>query len=339
MQLVLEDLDLLLNYQRVLILGVIYNNPIMIGTDMAKKDQKFYPVNRDLLFRENQQTAGFAICDVAKGLSGTNRRLYRQNRVYRVKVDSVGASKTFNPIDVYVLKDSFMLQRGYALAMEEWNKSFDEAREVTKEANVGRWRDFRIDLRPYTTDIEANPQMLRNFGGKALSSDVVIDEWSKSFSWTTAGSSRDFALFEDSNTFGIIHEYDKKGLVQSSPSTASTEAAYVDLTADLDNDEVFNLQVDGNQPPYDADSSSPTNFLRYVGTIYADPDNANKSSTGYFDAPLGAVYIVGEGSTVPSIYRADSVNDRPELFSVTVQKGDYKGVAAHEYVEAKKLGA
>jgi hypothetical protein len=311
----------------------------MIGTIMAKKDQKYYPVNRDLLFRENQQTAGFAICDVAKGLSGTNRRLYRQNRVYRVKVDSVGASKTFNPIDVYVLKDTFMLQRGYALAMEEWNKSFDEAREVTKEANVGRWRDFRIDLRPSIFDIEANPQMLRNFGAKALSSDVVIDEWLKAFSWTTAGASRDFALFEDSNTYGIIHEYDKKGLVQSSPSTSSTEAAYVDLTADLDNNEVVNLQVNGNAPPYDADSSSPANFLRYVGTIYADADNANKSSTGYFDAPLGVVYIVGEGSTVPSIYREDSVNDRPELFSVTVQKGDYKGVAAHEYVEAKKLGA
>jgi len=339
MQLVLEDLDLLLNYQRVLILWVIYNNPVMIGTIMAKKDQKYYPVNRDLLFRENQQTAGFAICDVAKGLSGTNRRLYRQNRVYRVKVDSVGASKTFNPIDVYVLKDTFMLQRGYSLAMAEWNKSYEEAKEVTSDRSVARWRDFRVDLRPWSTDIEALPQVLKNFGAKALSTEVIIDEWSRSFSYTTAGSARDFALFEDANTYGIIQEFDKKGKVSSSPNAASTEAAYVDLTADLVDSEVSNLQLDGNQPPYDADSSMPLHFLRYVGTVYADADNANKSSTGYFDAPLGAVFIVGEGSTVPSIYREDSVNDRPDLFSVTVQKGDYKGVAAHEYVDAKSLGA
>jgi len=307
---------------------------------MAKKDQKYYPVNRDLLFRENQQTAGLVICDVAKGLSGTNRRLYRQNRVYRCKVDALGPSDTFRAIDVYVLKDSFMLQQGYSLAMQEWNKSFAEARDVTKEANIGRWRDFRIDLRPSIFDIEANPQMLRNSANKALASDVVIDEWLKSVSWTTAGSSRDFALFEDANTYGIIHEYDKKGLVQGSPTTASTEAAYVDLTADLDNNEVVNLQVNGNLPPYDADSSSPEHFLRYVGTVYADADNANKSSTGYFDAPLGVVYISGDGSPIPSVFLESApTGDNPRLINIEVQKGDYKGVAAHEYVEAKKLGA
>jgi len=339
MHLVLEDLDLLLNYQRVLILGVIYNNPVMIGTFMAKKDQKYYPVNRDLLFEENQQTAGFAICNVAKGLSGTNRRLYRQNRVYRVKVDAVGPSDTFAPIDVYVLKDTFMLQRGYALAMEEWNKSFDEAEEVTRKSSIGRWRDFRIDLRPWTTDTEALPQVLKNSGGKALSTPVIIDEWYNASSYTTAGAHRDFALFEDTDTFGIIQEFDKKGKVQTSPQTTTTEAAYVDLTADLDNAEVLDLQASGRQPPYDADSSMPRYFLRYVGTVYADSGNANKSSTGFFEAPLGAVYIVGEGSTVPSIYREADSTRNTDLFSITVQKGDYKGVAAHEYVDAKSLGA
>ncbi len=337
MQLVLEDLDLLLNYQRVLILGVIYNNPIMIGTDMAKKDQKFYPVDRDLLFKEISGT-GMMVCEVNKALSGANRRLYRQNRVYRVKVNSVGDSATFNAVDVYVLRDTFMLQRGYSLAMEEWNKSYEEADEVTREASIARWRDFRIDVKPYSTDTLQTPVVLRPFGQKALTETTIVDEWNNSISYTTAGSSRDFGLFEDSNTYGIIHEFDKKGKVSQSPALATSEAAYVDLTADLTDAEVANLQTDGNLPPYDADSSMPTSFLRYVGTINAGT-TPGKSTTGYFDAPLGAVYLVGQASKVTSIYKEDDTTKQQAIFSLTVQKGDYKGVAAHEYVEAKKLGA
>lgn len=338
MQLVLEDLDLILNYQRVFILGVIYNNPIMIGSIMAKKDQRFYPADRELLFKEVSGT-GMNVLEVNKALSGANRRLYRQNRVYRVKVDAVGPSDTFTPIDVYVLRDTFMLQQGYSLAMEEWNKSYEEAEEVTRKASIARWRDFRVDVKPYSTDTLQVPVVLRPFGQKALADATIIDEWNNSLSYTTAGASRDFGLFEDSNTYGIIHEFDKKGKVSQSPALATTEAAYVDLTADLVDAEVSNLQVDGNLPPYDADSSMPASFLRYVGTLYADTDNANKASTGFFDAPLGAVYLVGSGSEVQSIYQAADTSRRESLFKLTVQGGDYKGVAAHEYVQAKKLGA
>jgi hypothetical protein len=337
MQLVLEDLDLLLNYQRVFILGVIYNNPIMIGTDMAKKDQRFYPVDRDLLFKETAGT-GFAVCEVNKALSGANRRLYRQNRVYRVKVNSVGDSATFNSVDVYVLRDTFMLQRGYSLAMEEWNKSYEEADEVTREASKARWRDFRIDIKPYTTDTIQTPVVLRPFGQKALTDTTIIDEWNNAQSYTTAGASRDFGLFEDSNTYGIIHEFDKKGKVSSSPNVVTSEAAYVDLTADLVDDEVYNLQQSGNNPPYDADTSMPASFLRYVGTINAGT-SPGKLTTGYFDAPLGAVYLVGQASKVTSVYQESDTSKQQAIFSLTVQQGDYKGVAAHEYVEAKKLGA
>ncbi len=305
---------------------------------MAKKDHRFYPVDRDLLFR-NVAGTGFSVCEVNKALSGANRRLYRQNRVYRVKVDQVGTSDAFNKVDVYVLRDTFMLQRGYSLAMEEWNKSYEDAEEVTREASKARWRDFRIDVKPYTTDTLQLPVVLAPFGQKALTTATIIDEWQNSISYTTAGASRDFGLFEDSNTYGIIHEFDKKGNVTPNPIVATTEAAYVDLTADLVDEEVVNLQASGNYPPYDADSSMPHAFLRYVGTIYNDTDNANKASTGFFDAPLGAVYLVGTGSKVDSIFMDTDNTRQDDIFKITVQQGDYKGVAAHEYVEAKKLGA
>jgi hypothetical protein len=309
----------------------------MIGTDMAKKDQKFYPVDRDLLFKETSGS-GFSVCEVNKALSGANRRLYRQNRVYRVKVNAVGDSGTFNPVDVYVLRDTFMLQRGYSLAMEEWNKSYEEADEVTREASKARWRDFRIGVKPFGTDTLQIPVVLRPFGAKALADSTILDEWTESRSYTTDGSSRAFGLFENSNTYGIIHEFDKKGNVTPNPIAATSEAAYVDLTADLVDAEVTNLQTDGNYPPYDADGSMPTAFLRYVGTINTGT-SPGKSTTGYFDAPLGAVYLVGQASKTSSIYQSSDVNKQQAIFSLTVQQGDYKGVAAHEYVEAKKLGA
>lgn len=301
---------------------------------MAKKDQKYYPVSTEIMF-EQQLGSGLQICEINKGLSGINRRLYRQNRVYRVKVDLIGDQP--NKVDVFRLKNSFMLHQGYKLAMEEWNKSYAEADEVTRDASIGRWRDFRIDTTAFLGDSILNPLSLGAAGPKVLAGPVTIDEWQNSLSYTTAGSSRDFGLREDTNTYGILQEWDKKGNVSPSPGTATAEAAYVDLTADLVDAEVANLQTDGNLPPYDADSSAPDSVLEYVGTIYTDSNGNGKMSTGYFDAPLGAIYLGGNGSTVDTIYKFATPADNAVMFKVVAQKGDYKGVAAHEYVDVKSL--
>lgn len=306
----------------------------MIGSFMAKKDQKYYPVSTEIMF-EQQAGTGLQICEINKGLSGINRRLYRQNRVYRVKVDLIGDQP--NKVDVFRLKNTFMLHQGYKLAMEEWNKSYENAEDVTRDASIGRWRDFRVDTTAFPGDSILNPLNLGAAGPKVLAGPVTIDEWNNALSFTTAGSSRDFGLREDSNTYGIIHEWDKKGNVAASPSSATAEAAYVDLTADLVDAEVINLQTAGNLPPYDADSSAPDSVLEYVGTIYTDSNGNGKMSTGYFDAPLGAIYLSGVGSQVDNIYQFASVNDPAVMFKVVAQKGDYKGVAAHEYVDVKSL--
>lgn len=301
---------------------------------MAKKDQKYYPVSTEIMF-EQQSGTGLQICEINKGLSGINRRLYRQNRVYRVKLDLIGDQP--NKVDVFRLKNTFMLHQGYKLAMEEWNKSYDNAEEVTRKASIGRWRDFRIDTTAFLGDSILNPLNLGAAGPKVLAGPVTIDEWNNALSFTTAGNSRDFGLREDSNTYGILQEWDKKGNVAESPSSATNEAAYVDLTADLVDAEVANLQTAGNLPPYDADSSAPDSVLEYVGTIYTDSNGNGKMSTGYFDAPLGAIYLSGVGSQVDNIYQFASTGDRANMFKVVVQKGDYKGVAAHEYVDVKSL--
>lgn len=311
----------------------------MIGSIMANKDQKFYPVQNELLFEASAGT-GLDICEVNKGLSGLNRRLYRQNRVYRCKVDYITGNTFGDSVDVYRLRNTFMLQRGYGLAMEEWNRSYEQADEVTREASIGRWRDFRVASTAFLGDTILNPLTLRAQGPKVLSDIIQIDEWNNAFSYTTAGSSRDFGLRTDTNTYGIIHEYDKRGNIASSPSSATVEAAYVDLTADLVDAEVENLQTSGNTPPYDADSSTPDSILEYVGTIYMNADGSgSKLSTGFFDAPLGMVYLAGGAQSANSIYKGTDTSTRTRMFKVVVQKGDYKGVAAHEFVDAMSLGA
>ena len=246
---------------------------------------------------------------------------------------------TSNAVDVYRLRNTFMLQRGYELAMEEWNASYTDAEEVVRDSNEGRWRDFRIDTTAFLGDTKLNPLTLKAQGPKVLADVVQIDAWAGAQSFTPDGFGRDFGLLADANTFGIIAEYDKQGKVQDSPTTNTIEAAYGVLKSDLSDNEVVNLQQFGNNPPYDADSSTPLSVLEYVGTIYVDSNGQGKLSTGYFDAPLGAVYLAGSGQKAASIYEAGDTSTRATMFKLSAQKGDYKGVAAHEFVDVSDMGA
>ena len=291
-----------------------------------------YPVVRKFLMTQ-QLSSGLQCIRVDRELSGQNRRLYRQSRVYRCKVDVVGDRA--QSVDVYKLRDSFMLHKGYARAMEEWNKSYETAEDVVKETAKARWRDFKISIKPFATDVFMASETISANGTGAAATATVVDEYGLSVAYTgTGGNSRDFGLFADSNTFDIIGEYNKEGNVQLQPSSATAEAAYEELQTDLHDAEVVNLQASGNAPPYDADNAGAGQILEYVGTIFIDPTNGiSKTSTGFFDAPLGAIYCMGTFGAVTSLSGV-SAN-----VSVEVQGGDYKGVKAHAYVDAKALGS
>lgn len=269
---------------------------------------------------------------VDRELSGQNRRLYRQSRVYRCKVDVVGDRA--QSVDVYKLRDSFMLHKGYARAMEEWNKSYVAADEVVKETARARWRDFKISIKPSTFDVFMKSETISSNGTGADATETVVDEYPLSLAYTESGGSKDFGLFADPSTFDIIAEYNKEGKVQAQPNAATSEAAYEELQTDLHDNEVSNLQNSGNLPPYDADNAGASQILEYVGTIFIDTTNGvSKTSTGYFDAPLGAIYCIGTFGAVTSLSNV-SAN-----VSVEVQGGDYKGVKAHPFVDAKALGS
>ena len=238
-------------------------------------------------------------------------------------------------VDVFRLRDTFMLQRGYQEAMKAWGESYDAAEEVVKDSSRARWRDFRIDIKPHVSDNEYPFRNLRSSGTGVSAQPLIIDEFATSLAYKPDGSSMDFGLKSDSSTFDIIAEYNKLGKVQSTPATATTEAAYEELQSDLNDNQVLNLQVSGNAPPYDADDAHVLDVLEYVGTIYINADGSAKSTTGYFDAPLGAVYVFNGTVPLPSVSGIDQ--GETNFIKTTVQLGDYKGVAAHEFVDVKKM--
>ena len=308
----------------------------MIGFTMA--NTKRFPAVRKFLMR-NEGFGALRVVRVDRELSGQNRRLYRQSRSYRVKVD-LPSHRENQRIDVYVLRDSFMLHKSYARAMMEWNKSYEDAKEVVKDTAKARWRDFRINTKLTASDNDIGSVTLSgntNNTTPVTATDVVVDEYGISLAYTgSSGASRDFGLFSDANTFDILAEYNKEGKVQNQPSAATTEAAYSELQTDLHDAEVGNLQIDGNSPPYDADNVGALQLLQYVGTIFVDANGTMKTSTGYFDAPLGAVYLTGNFLAPTSVAEGGLDNG---AVSIEVQAGDYKGVKAEPYVDAKALGS
>lgn len=312
----------------------------MIGVVMA--DRKHFPTVRKFLMA-TQVGSGTTCIRVDRELSGQNRRLYRQSRVYRTKVNLPGDRQGSTiALDVYKLRDSFMLQKGYGLAMKSWNDSYEAAEHVLKGDVQARWRDFRIDIRPFLGDVFLESYTLAANGTGVRATPVVVDEYANaSLAYDpTTGNSKDFGLRADSNTFDIIAEYNKEGKVQTEPSVATTEAAYEELKPNLIDDQVSRLQTEGNAPPYDADSTLPGEVLEYVGTIYRDSDGNEKNTTGFFDAPLGAVFVFGNvgGQFVDSIVLADG-NPAPVTCEIEVQAGDYKGVKAIPFVDAKAMGS
>ena len=296
---------------------------------------KTLPAVRKFLVPQTSGT-GLRVTRVARELSGQNRRLYRQSRVYRCKVNIPGGDK--GTLHVYKLRDSFMLQRAYGLAMQAWNESHEDAMAVVKKNVRARWRDFRIELKSHISDTLTDSVTLSGSGTGVTITPVVVDEYDLAFATQTDGTTRDFALRSDVNTYDIIAEYNKEGKVQDSPNTTTVEAAYEELQADLQNDDVLNIQASGNEPPYDGDSTLPGEILEYVGTLYNDASGRQKLTTGYFDAPLGAIFTVSEGFTIPQVKYADGTLAVFDC-EIEVQGGDYKGIKAHPFVDAKALGS
>ena len=71
-------------------------------------------------------------------LSASNHRLYRQGKVYTASV-TLADPINDQVVEVYRLRDTWSLQKAWALAKKTWQKNTSEERKLT---TAGRWHEF-----------------------------------------------------------------------------------------------------------------------------------------------------------------------------------------------------
>lgn len=293
----------------------------------TKGKRKRYPVQRHIEIA-GAHPANWNVLDIPKFLSESNHRLYRQARVYKAKVNLLESPVAVNgKTHVYVLRDTWMLQKAYQMAKDAYDKNMSEERAIVAKSNHARWQDFRIVTDPKSSGIN-HLQPVSRENGTLNANSMTAGEFDNSRVFKEDGTAMTFGLYGTSVRWSIVEEYDKTADVDSKPAN-TVSGSSINAYGDLDDDNVTaardDLQTRGNAPPYDPNSLDGDKLFRRVATLGVG-SQSHKLSTGIFEAPLGLVLIVCES--------ADTVAP----LELEVSTGDYKGVFGEKYIEDKKFG-
>lgn len=287
-----------------------------------KKSTKVYPVVRRTALASDGVADPNACIRVDKVLSGRNHRLYRQSRVYSVKVDLDINAAAGQTVDIYALGHSWMAQKAYQFAYKQFMENSKEERSQLGN-HVARWNDFRVDhgISAFALNLAAagatpGSSGLTKFGnGTEYIMSEVADAAgaTKKFYWTGAGSS---------SSFNIIDEYDVTGNANATPHVAASAVGYDGLSDEVDSNQVDHLSGHGNLPPYDAQNMENAVWVK-IATLSVNAAGQQKLSTGFFEAPAGLILVQSS---------APLANDSSVL-NLECKAGDYKGVHAPSMLE------
>lgn len=251
-----------------------------------------------------------SMIQVDKVMSELNHRLYRQHMVYTARV-SLGTDAQTNQIDVYALAPTWYVLNSLRTAKRVHDDAMKEERALVRQA---RWYDFRIrpDM-PLTEVLQPAGLTRTTLGLDAVSN--TGSEYLYSEIHDLNGNNKRFQLVGASSAgaFNVFEEYDAMGNVSDSPQTPAP-GGYDDVDSDINNANADDLQQRGNAPPYDTDTWNVV-WVK-VGELYRTASGTQSVSTGYFDAPLGIIYIPNYAQTTNGVLRLD------------VKAGKYKGIQA-----------
>lgn len=275
----------------------------------------YYPVARRVPLKA-AAAADHGIGDAGQILSRFNHRLYRQGKRYSIKLD-IDADAAGGPYEVFALADTWMLQKAWQHARATYMKATEDERNQSN-SYIARWEDFRVNtgfgpsvtgqqlLLPVTNNISLTDTRITQ--GEFASSQVILE---------VGGTQRGFSLGTTTALeYGIVHEYDKVANTDTSPNSPNTGSSYLGVDTGVNQTQQNLLSDSGNEPPYNS-AGMPDSWIRVARLDNTTP-NAQKLSTGFFDAPLG-LFVVKPVSAV----------DFDAKLYLTVQAGDYKGVKAH----------
>jgi len=259
---------------------------------------------------------------VDKHLSEANRRMYRQSYVYECKIDM---DITFAPntsIEVYALRSNWVAMNAYQLAYDAFRRNSREEDDIKS-----RWYDFRVEAG--FGDLDSHSLLVGHDGTGSLST-IAEGEYGYTQVRDEAGSLRRMSWSETSaDTFNIIGQYDLQQNLDSDPSSSTGIAPYQSLNDDTQQAMVLHLQQTGDQPPYERTTFSDEIWVK-IATLSLPAAGLQKLSTGFFDAPCGMIVLKKTDSNFGSDGSLGKV-------TLSVKKGDYKGVSAHGMLDHKPL--
>lgn len=277
---------------------------------------------------------GQATVDVVEELCKMNHRLYRQAMTYPVsfKAQPSGGSGDTRQYKFYTLANNWFVHGAIKYAFRNWRSSLQE--ELMGGAAQGKYLDWRVQ---YVNPDGDNTTLVGvgwdGDGYNAIESGEYNDSTTAIYVEGSGGSVRGFNLFGSAtNNYNIFAEY-AKYLDSRGPDD---QAAQVDTSYSGLNEGDYDLTredliEDFDNPPYPNDLSG-TNWADAVmvlqDTITVDNNGAiGSSSTRFFDAPLGFVFVVKDVNNTAT----DIDTAYPELI-LRVKSGGYKGTSAKPIV-------
>lgn len=256
-------------------------------------------------------------CVVPQLLSANGHRLYRQHGCYHVKINLLQGTAA-PEVKVFALANHWYVKR----AIQEAKRIYDEAVEDERAMGTeGRWNDFRIEsdsgFEQIGTFFQDTPAT------SATGALVSAGEYLYSRIRDAAGATKSFRLLGPSGAAGynVFQEYDNMGNTSRDPQQASpaTIGAYDGAVETVDSQNLADLVIRGNDPPYNPTNLRDAVFVQ-VGSLYHDPvTGAQRLSTGFFPAPLGFVWFQLQD------------NGQNPLLELEVKAGKYKGVSMDAY--------
>jgi hypothetical protein len=263
--------------------------------------------------------------DTSRLLSQVNHRLYRQQKMYCVRVGILGNSGDAQRIQVKAAPNTWAVRKGLLHARQAYN----DAMRKSGVKKRGRWADFRVkyNVTQYTGNQDfATAQGLDITDAENLLSLVAGD------SGTSEGSSPQFYGFhilgatsganvgQATASYGVVSEYSNmEDSEQNTPPDVGTTSPYSALSQDAQQASA-NVELaieDGDNPPYNPINLQVQEQEYWATMLGTSARNPASSVTPWIVAPSGLLTLTNYDSTGNDVY-------------IEVMAGKYKGVLAED---------
>jgi len=315
----------------------------------SRRKNSIEPAQRALFYAVTPSSGAFdVVIDVAKDLSATNRRLYRQGMQYYIQNVKIATGKG-NVFSICATAgDTWMIHNAWKKGFALWRA---QQREVNKvlPGSSGKWADFKVDL----WDGSSTP--IDSIAGGDAATD---DEWNLSnYVWDDDGTERQptFCIIgatAPNTKIGLVQEYH---ISRSQVGTGSlgdpplpSEASDSIYAKSLGTDEMTDMLIDvvesdNDLPPYNADEMIGGDTVADEPLVQSMTfaSELSPSNSGGFTAECGLIRISGSSkltATFPhstnndnnydDIHYLDENLDDTLIIQVMVAPGPYKGVMA-----------